>query len=128
LRLSGATDMSGKLAFLNSIGLNTPQLSDTGAGEWLVLWRSGAGLYNYSLGMNGGALWYSTPYNAVHNFYVNGTSILTIAAGGLDCTQPIGGTVINEAGQALSARYLSLGGGTLTGALTGTTINASTFN
>jgi hypothetical protein len=34
------------------------------------------------------------------------------------CTGPIGGTVINEAGQALSSRYLSLGGGTLTGALT----------
>jgi hypothetical protein len=58
--------------------------------------------------MNGGTLWYSAPINAVHNFYVNGTSILTIAAGGLVCTGPIGGTVINEAGQALSTRYLGL--------------------
>jgi hypothetical protein len=58
------------------------------------------------------------PSGAVHNFYVNGASIITIASGGLVSTGPIGGTVINEAGQALSARYLSLGGGSLTGALT----------
>jgi hypothetical protein len=121
VRLSGATDMSGKLTVLNGAGLRTPQLGDYGgSGDSIILWKGGTG-YPYSLGMNGGTMWYSVPVNAVHNFYVNGTSILTIASGDLVCTQPIGGTVINEAGQALSARYLGLGGGTLTGAFTGTT-------
>jgi hypothetical protein len=120
LRLAATTnDLTGKLAILNSAGLTTPQLGDYGgSGDRMILWKGNAGAYPYSLGMNGGTLWYSVPTGAVHNFYVNGTSILTIAAGGLVSTGPIGGTVINEAGQALSSRYLGLGGGTLTGALT----------
>jgi hypothetical protein len=41
LRLAAATnDLSGKLAILNSAGLNTPQLGDYGgAGDRLILWK-----------------------------------------------------------------------------------------
>jgi hypothetical protein len=84
LRLAAATnDLSGKLSFLNSIGLNTPQLGDYGGtGDRLILWKGGGG-YPYSLGMNSGTMWYSVPNGAIHNFYVNGISECQINSAGL---------------------------------------------
>jgi hypothetical protein len=83
LRLNGANDMSGKLTVLNGNGLTTPQLGEYGgAGDRIILWKGG-GNYPYSLGMNGGTMWYSVPNGAIHNFYVNGVSECQINSAGL---------------------------------------------
>jgi len=47
--------------------------------------------------------------------------------GNLKTSGSITSTSFVEGGTALSSKYLALGGGTLTGALTGTTINATSF-
>jgi hypothetical protein len=83
LRLNGANDMTGKLTVLNGAGLNTPQLGDYGGtGDRIILWKTGAGNYPYSFGMNNNTLWYSVPNSAIHNFYVNGTSRYQISSTG----------------------------------------------
>jgi hypothetical protein len=87
LRLNGANDMTGKLTVLNAAGLNTPQLGNYGGvGDRLVLWKGDASAYPYSLGMNGGTMWYSVPNGAIHNFYVNGTSRYQINSTGATLT------------------------------------------
>ncbi len=63
-------------------------------------------------------MWYSVPSGNNHNFFINGSSVATISSGGFVSTGTIGGTTINEGGVAISTKYLSLGGGSLTGALT----------
>jgi len=85
LRLAQATnDLNGKLAILNGNNLTTPQFGDYGgSGDRLILWKGNAGAYPYSLGMNGGTLWYSVPTGAIHNFYVNGVSECQINSNGL---------------------------------------------
>ena len=83
LKLDGTNDMSGKLGIINS-GLTTPQLGFYGGtGDRIILWKGDAGAYPYSLGMNGGTMWYSVPNGAIHNFYVNGTSKCQINSAGL---------------------------------------------
>jgi hypothetical protein len=76
LRLAATTnDLTGKLAILNSAGLTGHNLEImVDSGDRMILWKGNAGAYPYSLGMNGGTMWYSVPTGAVHNFYVNGTS------------------------------------------------------
>jgi hypothetical protein len=87
LRLNGANDMTGKLTVLNAAGLNTPQLGDYGGtGDRIILWKTGAGNYPYSFGMNNNTLWYSVPNSAIHNFYVNGTSRYQINSTGASLT------------------------------------------
>jgi GH15 family glucan-1,4-alpha-glucosidase len=49
----------------------------------MILWKGNAGAYPYSLGMNGGTMWYSVPTGAIHNFYVNGVSECQINSAGL---------------------------------------------
>ena len=85
LRLAAATnDLTGKLAFSNNMNLlNAPEIADYGGvGDRIILWKGG-GNYPYSLGMNVGTMWYSVPVGAIHNFYVNGTSIYQINSTGM---------------------------------------------
>lgn len=86
LKLDGTNDMTGKLTVLNAAGLNTPQIAEYGGtGDRIILWKGG-GNYPYSLGMNGGTMWYSVPTGAIHNFYVNGTSRYQINSTGASLT------------------------------------------
>ncbi len=82
--LKTGDDISGKLAILNGNGLTTPQLGEYGgAGDRIILWKANASAHPYSLGMNGGTMWYSVPTGAIHNFYVNGVSKYEINSGGV---------------------------------------------
>jgi hypothetical protein len=85
LRLNGASDMTGKLT--NNSGLTgAPTIGDYGGnGDRLILWKGG-GNYPYSLGINGGTMWYSVPGTSIHNFYVNGTSKFQVNPSGVGLT------------------------------------------
>jgi hypothetical protein len=66
----------------------------------LILWKGNAGAYPYSLGMNGGTMWYSVPTGAVHNFYVNGTSRYEINSSGATLTGQLNITHASTAANA----------------------------
>ena len=53
----------------------------------MILWPgSGSGL-PYSIGINGGVLWYSVPATGSHKFYINGTDTFTIdISGNVSCS------------------------------------------
>ena len=126
LTLTGASDMSGKLTVSNGNQLSTPGIGTYGSiGTRIILWKADAVSYPYALGMNGSTMWYSVPSTAVHNFYVAGTSIMTISSSSATVVGTLGATTLSEGGTNLSSKYLLLTGGTLTGTLNGTTINAS---
>jgi hypothetical protein len=117
LRLNGANDMTGKLGIINS-GLNTPQLGDYGGtGDRIILWKGGGG-YPYSLGMNGNTMWYSVP-NAIHNFYVNGTSRYQISSTGATLT---GDLTVTGSITSGSTNNCFLGGLRINGSDTGNTL------
>jgi hypothetical protein len=77
---------------------------------------------DYGFGINGYTLRYNAAASASHKFYTGSTNTFTINGDGNISTL---GT-ITEAGTLLTSKYLQLSGGTLTGTLNGTTINATT--
>jgi hypothetical protein len=102
--------MSGKLT-ISTGGLNTPQLGDYGGtGDRIILWKSGTGFHPYSIGMNGNTLWYSVPNGAVHNFYVNGSSIATISSSGLSVSGLTATSLTLNANDILSVRNITSSG------------------
>jgi hypothetical protein len=118
--LKAGDDMTGKLTILNAAGLTTPQLGDYGGiGDRLILWKGNAGAYPYSLGMAGGTMWYSVPVNAIHNFYVNGTSRYQINTTGATLT---GDLTVTGSITSGSTNNCFLGGLRINGSDTGNTL------
>jgi hypothetical protein len=69
--------------FHNSLGAAAPTVGISGgAGERLILWPGTSATYPYSIGINGGTLWYSVPSGAQHNWYVGGVSAMVINSSG----------------------------------------------
>jgi hypothetical protein len=63
--------------------LSAPTTGLTGGnGDRIVLRSGNVGSFPCSFGMNGGTLWYSTPPNAIHNFYVSGSSAFQVGFSG----------------------------------------------
>jgi len=53
-----------------------------GSADKLILFQGSSSNYPYSLGINGGELWYSVPTSAIHQWYINGVAIESLATSG----------------------------------------------
>ncbi len=77
--LNGTTGIFGTLATTNNtnVGAPTPTVLG-GTGDKIIIYAETSTTHPYSLGINTNSLWYSVPFGASHNFFVNGTNPLTI--------------------------------------------------
>jgi hypothetical protein len=91
--------------FISSLtSTNTPQFGTYGGtGDRLILYQGGGSSYPYSLGINGGTLWYSTPSGSVQSWYIGGTKYLELSSSTLNAT----GVNITTDG-TLSGAYLAI--------------------
>ena len=76
--ISGSIKCSSKF-YCSSSSSAAPSLGTYGGnGDRISLWPGSTSGYPYSIGINGGVLWYSAPATASHKFYNNRTNTLTI--------------------------------------------------
>ena len=57
-----------------------------GTGDRIILYPGTSSAYPYSLGINGGTLWYSAPTGATHNWYIGGNSCMALVSTGVSFT------------------------------------------
>lgn len=124
-RVGGQTTIQGDFICetkmkIDNTNIGTPNFGvNGGTGDKLILKPGTISIYPYSFGINTNNLWYSVPSGATHNFYVNASPITTISSTGLTTTGFINAsTNLQENSVNLTAKYLQLSGGTMTGALT----------
>ena len=53
-----------------------------GSADKIILFQGSSSNYPYSLGINGGELWYSIPTSAIHQWYINGVAIESLSTSG----------------------------------------------
>ena len=77
-------DVNGKWGTTSTTGVAVPSVGTSGgSGDKMILYPGSGSTYPYSLGINGGTLWYSIPSGGVHSWYINGTSYMSLATTGL---------------------------------------------
>ena len=77
-------DVRGTIYVKGSVGTAAPGIGTFGGtGERIILWAGQATQHPYALGIDGGTMWYSVPTGAIHNFFINGSSIAQINSAGL---------------------------------------------
>jgi hypothetical protein len=111
-------NVGGKIQFLTGTTGAPTIATNGGTGDTLTLKQGTGTTYPYSIGLNTNNMWYSIPSGISHNFYVkNNLFFACDIAGGSFGGNLNAGCLIYEQKQALSTRYLGLGGGTIIGQL-----------
>jgi len=118
--------VSGISYLVSSFGGGAPSTSSIGSdGLSIMIYPGATTSESMGMGYANSQLWYNVPTTNYHNFYVAGTSVLQINSSGSTITGTLNATTIQENGTVLTAKYLQLSGGTMTGAVT---YNTSTGN
>jgi hypothetical protein len=81
-----------------------------GVGDRIIMWNGTATQQPYSFGINDNTMWYSVPNTAIHNFYVNGSSIATINNTGLSVSGITATSLTLNATDILSVRNITSSG------------------
>ena len=131
-------DVNGKWGTTSTTGVAVPSVGTSGgSGDKMILYPGSGSTYPYSLGINGGTLWYSIPSGGVHSWYINGTSYMSLATTGLTFSYVYNSWITSSDGKnrvyyASSGRsYYASGDGThewridSTGATTGMFLNST---
>ena len=100
--------VNGIICNPSTTGVSEPSIGTIGSGTStdgtkIVLYPGTASTYPYAIGIRGGALWYSTPPNTYHNWYVGGTSYMTLTTAALSVSGSITCTTLTVGGSAITA-------------------------
>ena len=112
-----------------------------GTGDRIILYAGGATYYPYSIGIDGGTLWFNTPAGSVQKMGVGGTTVLTVASSLVSITTPLSLTnassftgktseLNNDAGFLTSSSNLNaskISSGTINNSYLPSTISVSSF-
>ena len=121
-------NVSGVAYFTSSAGAGVPSGGAIGTdGLSIMIYGGASSSQCMGFGYANYQLWYNVPTTNYHNFYVAGTSVLQINSSGSTITGTLNATTIQENGTALTSKYLTLSGGTLTGSLNINSTNGGLF-
>ena len=107
--VQGNETVNGTL-YITNAGTYAPPASGTlgGTGDRIIFWPGSGGGYPYSMGINAGTLWYSTPTGTQHKWYIGGTEYMTLnSSGTLVLTQPSGGNQLQLLNNSANAMYMN---------------------
>ena len=82
------------VSFSNNTQYNTPQTgTNGGSGDRLVLSKGATGAYPLSMGVSSNAMWYSTPSNIQHTWYIGGSPAMTLSNAGSNAALVLTGDI-----------------------------------
>ena len=88
---------TGKMLVTSSSTESPPFAANNGGTGDRIIFKVGApSIYPYSIGIGTDNIWYSTPSNAGHKFYANGSNVLSITNTGITVTGNIAVTGANN--------------------------------
>jgi hypothetical protein len=110
-RFTNNVTMDSKMEMTNNVSFAPPAIGVLGGtGDRCVLSAGTASAHPYSLGINGGTLWYSVPSGAVHNWFVAGTSQMSLSSSGLGLNGGVDTLVLRGGGNPINMSLSNNGG------------------